>query len=75
VTKNLLGLWCMVWKSDEVEIVAKSRIGRDVQRVLPCVRILSVSHTTDKWKNEEERGGLEGLHSAKNQQSASFESR
>jgi len=27
---SLLGLWCMVWKSDEVEIVAKSRIGWDV---------------------------------------------
>ena len=29
-----------------------------------------MSHTTDKWKDEEERGGLEGLHSAKTQQSA-----
>ena len=23
-----------------------------------------MSHTTDKWKDEEDRGGLEGLHSA-----------
>ena len=28
--KNLLGLWCMVRKSDQVEIVAKACISWDV---------------------------------------------